>query len=314
MIKSSYTKNDIQTFLSNKLNSNIKLSPVIEGMDSQVYSYAFDGKDYIIRINPNLEGFRKDEYAYKHFNSDIIPIPKIVEYGKYNDTHYYCISEKVKGITYEDSPENVIIKLLPDITKIKQAINNIDISNTSGYGVFDSQTKNAPYNTNKEYTSSVLKNDFEKIKTFDFIDSELLDSALKTFQELLEFIPETRALLHGDFGNNNIIVAEDESKFSAVIDWDCAAYGDPLETVAGAYFWSNWLLCADKVWHYWKEIYQNTPHFNEIIACYSLKDGLAELYENAIDKDFETIDYVQNRIREILNKYYNLGDINKKYY
>lgn len=55
MIKSSYTKNDIQSFINDKLNSNIELFPVVEGMESQVYSYTLNSKDYIVRINPNLE-------------------------------------------------------------------------------------------------------------------------------------------------------------------------------------------------------------------------------------------------------------------
>lgn len=279
-------------------------------MDSQVYSYTFNGLDYIIRINPNIEGFKKDEYAYKHFNSDIVPIPKVVEYGKFNDTHYYCISEKVKGITYEDSPEDVINKLLPDITLIKQTINKIDISNTTGYGTFDSETGNAPYNSWYEYISKVLNKNWEFVKSLDFMDGELINQALNTFSNLLEYIPETRCLLHGDFGNNNIMV-EDGKRFNAVIDWDEAGYGDPLKTVAGAYFWSKWLLCADRVWNYWKEIYKDTPYFDEIITCYSLRSGLNELYENAMDinelgekavkEDYETIHYAHNRIREILN-------------
>lgn len=88
MIKSSYTKNDIQSFISAKLNVNIELFPVVEGMESQVYSYSLNNKEYIVRINPNLEGFKKDDYAYKHFKNDIIPIPKVIEYGKYNATRY----------------------------------------------------------------------------------------------------------------------------------------------------------------------------------------------------------------------------------
>ena len=106
-------------------------------------------------------------------------------------------------------------------------------------------------------------------------------------------------------------MVEDGKRFNAVIDWDEAGYGDPLKTVAGAYFWSKWLLCADRVWNYWKEIYKDTPYFDEIITCYSLRSGLNELYENAMDinelgekavkEDYETIHYAHNRIREILN-------------
>ena len=74
MIKSNYEKVDIQNFINKKYNVNIELKPVVEGMESQVYSYILDNIEYIIRINPSIEGFKKDKYAYEQFNSDLIPI------------------------------------------------------------------------------------------------------------------------------------------------------------------------------------------------------------------------------------------------
>lgn len=101
-------------------------------MESQVYSFVYDNLEYIIRINPNNEGFKKDKYAYEHFKNNLFPIPKIIEHGKfYKD--YFCITEKANGITFEDSKEKVITYLLEDITNIWKSISNIDISSTTGY-------------------------------------------------------------------------------------------------------------------------------------------------------------------------------------
>ena len=303
MIKSSYTKNDIQSFINDKLNSNIELFPVVEGMESQVYSYTLNSKDYIVRINPNLEGFRKDEYAYKYFNNDIIPIPKVVEYGKFNDTHYYCISEKATGITFEDSNEEVVDKLLPDITKIMVAINDIDISNTSGYGIFDSQTGNAPFNSWKDYLLDILnsyKYDWNKIKNMDYVDSNLIDEMIKKFNNLISYCDNVRKLRHGDFGSNNMLV--DNDKFTAVIDWDCSGYGDPLYEVSSACFLSTWLMFMDKSYKYYEKIFGNEKNYREKVLCYALHIGLEELYENAIDEDLESLEWIQNRCKELLKK------------
>ncbi len=301
MIKSNYTKSDIANFISNKLNTNIELFPVVEGMESQVYSYTLNGKNYIFRINPNLEGFRKDDYAYKNFNNNTIPIPKVIDYGKYNDTHYYCISEKANGITFEDSTEEVVESLLKDITDIMIAINNIDISNTMGYGVLDSQTGNAPFKTWKDYLLDILnidKYNWNQVKNMDYVDTKLVDDIIIKFNELIPFCNDVRKLRHGDFGSNNMLV--DNGKFSAVIDWDCSGYGDPLYEIASAYFWSTWLMCMDKSYNYYKEIFDNEENFEKRILCYSLHIGLMEIYENAIDKDLESLEWVQNRCREIL--------------
>lgn len=301
MIKSSYTKNDIQYFISAKLNANIKLFPVVEGMESQVYSYSLNNKEYIVRINSNLEGFKKDDYAYKHFKNNIIPIPKVIEYGKYNDTHYYCISEKAKGITFEDSSEEVVEKLLPNITKIMIAINNIDISNTSGYGIFNSETGDAPFNSWQAYLLDIINNDkynWNTIKNIEIVDSNLVEEMIEKFKSLIPYCGNIRKLRHGDYGSNNMLV--DDNKFTAVIDWDCAGYGDPLHEVASAHFWSTWLMCMDKSYKYYETIYRNEENYKEKILCYELHLGLEEIYENVIDEDLETLEWIQNRCREIL--------------
>ena len=93
----------------------------------------------------NMEGFKKDKYAYEHFRSDRVPIPEVVETGNFDGTHYFCISVKADGITYEDSDEETVVRLLGDITDVTEAISRTDISGTSGCGVFDSDTGNAPF-------------------------------------------------------------------------------------------------------------------------------------------------------------------------
>lgn len=304
MVKSNYTKDDIQRFVSNKLGENVELNPVVEGIDSQVYSYSLSGKEYIVRINSNLEGFRKDDYAYSHFKNDVIPIPKVIDYGKYNDIHYYCISEKANGITFEDSKEEVVEKLLPDITKIMIAINNIDISNTTGFGIFDSETGNATFNSWQEYLFDILNEEkyhWEDIKRKDYIDSNLIDDMVDEFKRLIPYCGNKRKLRHGDFGSNNMLV--DNDKFTAVIDWDCAGYGDPLHEVASAHFWSTWLMCMDKTSKYYDSIFANEENYNERILCYQLHIGLTEIYENAIDDDIKEVTWLQNRCREIYNTF-----------
>ena len=304
MIKSNYEKVDIQNFINKKYNVNIELKPVVEGMESQVYSYILDNIEYIIRINPSIEGFKKDKYAYEHFNSDLIPIPKIVDLGKFNSTHYYCISEKAKGITFEDSSEEIVERLLPDITRIMESINSIDISNTTGYGVFLSDTGNAPFDSWKEYLLNIIndkKYNWEQIKCLDYVDSELVEEVITKFKELLPFCKEIRKLRHGDYGANNMLVDE-TFKFSGVIDWDCARYGDPLYEVGSSYFWSTWLMCMEKVSKYWTKVYGHISDFDKIVKCYELHIGLEEIYENAIDKDIETLEWIQNRCREILKE------------
>ena len=301
MIKSKYSKEEITKFLCNKYNEQINLIPVVEGQESQVYSFSYNDRDYICRINPTIEGFKKDDYSYKNFNSKSIPVPKIIEYGNFNDTHFFCISEKAKGITLEDSSEKTVDTLLPDITSVWMAISEIDISNTNGYGIFSSENGNAPYSSWREYLLSIFdekKYDWKKLNEIQEVDSKLVNDIKKEFLELLEYCPEDRKLRHGDFGSNNMLVDPTIPIITGVIDWDNASYGDPFYDTNG--FWRTWLMCMEKTSVYWEQKYSHIPNYYERIRCYQLHTGLGEIYENALDGDFETLNWCQERCRQIL--------------
>ena len=304
MIKSTYNKNDIAKFLSNKYNEEIILIPMAEGMESQVFSFKHDSNDFIVRINPITEGFQKDDYAYQKFSSAKIPIPKIVEYGKFNDNHSFCISEKIPGITFQDADEETVNSLMSDITELWLAISEIDISNTNGYGVFSSQDGNAPFNSWHEYLLSILDNgkyNWEKVQNMEVVDSELVNKIKITMQSLIKYCSEDRKLIHGDFGSNNVLIEAQTPKINAIIDWDNALYGDLFIDIGGGYFWRTWLMCIDKTAAYWEKMFISAPNYHERTLFYQLRVGLSEIYENALDGDIETLTWCQERCRKILD-------------
>ena len=63
--------------------------------------------------------------------------------------------------TYEDSDEETVVRLLGDITDVTEAISRTDISGTSGCGVFDSDTGNAPFYSWREYLAEVFERDWD---------------------------------------------------------------------------------------------------------------------------------------------------------
>ena len=121
-MKSDYSKESITEFLSRKYGEDIRLFPIKEGQESQAYWFSRGGREYVVRINSNMESFKKDKYAYEHFRSDRVPIPEVVETGSFDGTHYFCISVKADGITYEDSDEETVVRLLGDITDVTEPI------------------------------------------------------------------------------------------------------------------------------------------------------------------------------------------------
>ena len=302
-MKSKYNQDEITKFLCEKYGRSIALRPVVEGMESQVFSFEYAGDEFIIRINPAIEGFRKDDYAYRNFSSKKTPIPRIFEYGHFNAEHAFCISEKAPGITFEDADEATVTAMVNDEIELWLSIGEINISDTTGYGIFSSEDGNAPFNSWRDYLLSILDEnvyDWKKVRTTQGVDIALLERLKSAFLALVEYCPEERKLRHGDFGTNNLLIDASERKITAVIDWDNASYGDMFYDIGGTYFWSTWLMCEEITAKHMEERFRAAPNYRERTLCYQMHLGLSEIYENALDGDIETLQWCQERCRQIL--------------
>ena len=58
-MKSDYSKESITEFLSRKYGEDIRLSDKKKGQESQAYWFSRGGREYVVRINSNMEGFKK---------------------------------------------------------------------------------------------------------------------------------------------------------------------------------------------------------------------------------------------------------------
>ena len=303
-MKSAYRQEEIGDFLSRRYHERIEWLPVSAGETSQTFAYAHRQEKRILRIHPSPEGFRKDQYAYTHFCSASVPIPPVLEIGPFDDTHFYCISVRTEGRTYQDSDEFTVKRLLPDLTRLLQSLSETDISGSAGYGVFDSATGNAPFSSWKACLEALLdplRFDWDAVLKKEWIDSRLVTALIAAFRSPIPACPEIRTLYHGDFGSNNLLVDE-TPRFSGVIDWDCAGYGDFLYDVATAYFWRTWLMCMAHPAAYWDEVFAGLPHYRERIRCYALHIGLSELYASAAEGNASFTRWLLERCRALVQE------------
>jgi len=301
--KSSYGKNEIASFLSEKYRAAIYPAPMTEGQESQAFSFTHENKEYVFRINANMEGFKKDDYAFRNFAAPNIPIPKIVECGRFDDKNAYCVSEKAIGVTYQNADETVIKSMLGEVDGLWRSIGSTDISQTEGYGVFSSESGNAPYKSWNDYLLSIADErlyDWKKVRRAEKVNEKLIDDLFTEFLRYVRYCPEERKLCHGDFGSNNLLVDAGKLKITAIIDWDNAAYGDPLIDVAGAYFWKDWLTCMRMTSSYWDEALGSLPNYRNRIMCYMLRTGLAEIYDNTADGDGDTLAWLHDRCEKFV--------------
>jgi hygromycin-B 4-O-kinase len=298
--KTELTLQDVETFLQQQFSGETTtLRPMIEGEESQAFSFERGGNGYVLRINKAIEGFQKDAYAYHQFHSARIPIPKVIQIGRIDERHAFCISERISGITLQDLDSATLNYLLPPTMKIWIALQDLDLSYTVGAGDFDTNG-NGRYATWQHYLLSVLDPSFyDWDYVSHYLDRTLLKDLMTVFTSLVQHCPEERHLVHGDFGSNNILT--DGHRITAVLDWDCAKYGDPLFDIATAYFWSSWLECMAVQTAYYEAHISNTPDYRERLLCYQLHIGLMEIYDNVVHQDWEMAKWVMKRCAHIAN-------------
>lgn len=270
------------------------LQAIAEGEESQVFSFLYEGSYYIVRINQNDAGFKKDEYAYRHFTSRKIPIPQIIKIGYYDNKHAFCISKLVRGITLQDAEPNQITKLLQPLTDAWSAIKQVDITNTNGYGEFD-ENGDGKFETWEAFLLDVLQYDWKKVASVADID--LIDKLKSELRHLVLLCPKERRLVHGDFGSNNVIV--DGGQIKSIIDWENSLYGDPLYDIATAYFWSPWLVCMQMSAEYWGKKLGEIPNYHARIKCYLLRIALHEIYKDAINGNAKMLNWLQKRAEDL---------------
>jgi hygromycin-B 4-O-kinase len=291
---------EIQTLLDPELGSNAaNLAPLATGMESQAFSFDHEGQGYILRLNESSEGFEKDEYAFRHFRSDKIPIPRVLKIGRFEGRCAFCLSEKIAGVTLESLASDSIARLLHATAGLWLAIGQVDLSATSGFGHFD-LAGNGRFMTWRDCLRSFLERDgYDWLTISAHGSTAIVNRMLEQYEALIEHCPEERRLVHGDFGSNNVLVHD--GQITAVLDWGDMLYGDPLYDVATAYFWRTQERSMDLQAAYFEERLSGLPNYHQRITCYQLRAALDEIYDNVLDHRRDTLDWVIGRSSEILS-------------
>lgn len=300
-VKTSLDIARIADFASRQFGEIQNVKQMTEGEESQAFSFRARNASYVMRVNPEVEGFLKDDYAYRQFQSLNLPIPKVVKVGRIDAEHAFCISEMLQGITLQDADEMAVVALLPALTNLWEEVGKVNIANSKGYGDFASNG-NAGFSSWRDYLLSILDESKYQWAKLQGVDDGLIKEISSEFAKLVENCPEERKLVHGDFGSNNVLVDTEKSKITAILDWENALYGDPLFDVAIAYFWRTWLMCMEKSAAYWESRLSSTENYQQRMRCYQLRIGLHEIYDNALDGDTEMLAWLQNRCRQILDE------------
>lgn len=257
------------------------------GEGSQAFSFKEGGEDFIIRINKHSsQGYKKDKEAFSRFKK-YIPMAEITTIGILDNGYHFAISKKVEGETFKHLSSENKEKVMTDLFKTLETIHSIDISSEEGFGKWGAD-KPAEYGSWKEMLLGVgkhLGDETEGNSLFQtsFLEKEVWGKIYQRFVGLVEFCPEEKYLVHGDYGFDNLLIKDE--KVTGVIDWEHSMYGDFLFDVAWLGFWSGESKYEKK---YSEFVQKDIPHFQQRVLCYKLFIGLGSLsfyaYSNQKDK------------------------------
>jgi hygromycin-B 4-O-kinase len=272
----------IGNFLRIEFNHDISnFEEIVGGERSRAYIFNSANQKFIFRINNHLDGFQKDKYAFEHFSKSI-PIPEIYKIGQFND-QFYAISEFLPGKSLKNDPKPLSADLISDLFFTLDKLKAVHVPENTKFGSADIDGI-AHFNTWADWVlkenTPVTKDDgtfysWEEVMNIDFVDKNFVSKLFSEIKSLINFVPDKKYLIHGDFGTGNIMI--DRNKVTGVIDWNEFGYGDFLFDLAYLNFW---LENTDFISVYKKHLESQgikLPNFDERLRCHQLTVGLNTL-------------------------------------
>ena len=287
----------VEAALAKNWKSVADLTPIVEGEESQACSFRQGTQEYILRINRAAAGFQKDALAYRRFASGTLPIPEIVEIGETGDGHAFCISRRLPGVTLQNLPAGDLPRVLAPTAGVMSAIAESSLDGLTGFGPFDPSGRGS-HGSWREFLTSIadgVRYDWNAVNRFVPIGRTGEFQVRVT--ELAGQVTETRCLVHGDFGSNNVLT--DGCCITGVLDWSEAMIGDPLYDIANIFFWRTRLGCMEQQARFFEARLPDAPRLGERLLCYQLRIGLSEIYENALNRNPEALAWALLRCDEL---------------
>ncbi len=285
----------------------IDVKMIDDGEVSQAGIVETPNGSLVVRFNKHTdEGYKKDKFAYEHFRSLLVPIPEIQEIGTLPDGMFYAVSAKVPGTTLDKLAVDELKATLPSMIRTMEAIHQTAPTG-SGFGSIQPDGNGNTNSWHGALDRSQASNDDHKLDSIPMFERAVYNQFRARIKDYYKFCPDDiRQLIHRDFGFNNTLA--ENGHITGVIDWDDAAYGDPLYDVAWQGFWSqgfSWSSEVDivaAIKQHYVDTGQLPEHFEERVDCYKMIIGANSMSFFAKSNQPGSYDFVRNELVKIESK------------
>jgi hygromycin-B 4-O-kinase len=177
----------------------------------------------------------------------------------------------LSGDAYEHSLASVFDTLL--------ALASVDVSDTGGFGwmdekgwgKFDAWAGHLLF-VREEEPEEMFYGKWHHLFETTFLDRRIFERYSEEMALLLDGLEAPRALVHGGFGYDNVLIHE--AKVSAVLDWQDVRFGDPLFDVAYLDFWPSGFDLVDRFEAHCDGRGVSQVNYHRRVRCYKYNIGL----------------------------------------
>lgn len=301
---------DTEQFLVSKFGEHVsEVQSLGKGAWSDAFTFLLDGNKNVIRWASVPHNFERDAFAHS-FSSDVLPIPPISEIGEVNKS-FFAISPFAVGNFLEALPPQELEVASLSVRETFRALRAIEVSTSSGFGYWNKNGK-ANYDSWKDFllddgntSDDSLFRGWREILEASEMGMDSYNRLWTKFQSLIEYCPEESGVVHSDFVNRNVLVAD--NKISAILDWGSAFFGDPLYEIAWIKYCEPWFpaskdvnLVESLIADFTADPHSNTENIDQRLQCYELHIAVNAIAHNAFRNEWKTAQVVADHSEKLL--------------
>jgi hygromycin-B 4-O-kinase len=286
------------------------LKPLGGGAWSEAYALSLDGKEVVARFGAHGDDFSKEQ-VMSAYSSAQLPIPNVLEVGE-APGGFFAVSERAHGDFLDELSETNMRAVLPGLLSALDAVEDIDVSGTTGYGHWTPAGK-APHSTWQEALLDIVADrtggrihGWRQALESSPTGAKPFDVALDVLRDLAPDLPAERHIIYADWMYHNVLV--DHNRINAVVDWGSSMYGDHLYDAAWLLFCWSWspqlaaIDIRDELDRHWAAQASVPDDLEHRLLAYQIHIGLGAQAHNALLGRFDTVAFSAEQTMKLVNR------------